>query len=172
MIEAIQRQMAGLKNLARSSPDTNQVVTGSEDLGLGDVEQNIQLILQRIQSLEKNDTYQDQHLADHKKKIDELQKLMKNFTNKLNQLQAKGGSGEPVEAMPMPSFDNDLGEKLEERIEMLEEGVKDLKEKKVDQEKYDLESYLATTRIEKLEELMKNMKQQSTSPSRISKMTL
>lgn len=99
---------------------------------------------------------------------------MKSFAVKLNQLKAKGDQGgDKNETNTTPiigSFDNDLGDLLEERIQALEEEVKDIQEKKVAEEKYDMEVYMINTRLDKLE-ASKMSKQSSASAMKPSKNT-
>ena len=73
--------------------------------------------------MEKNDTYQDQHIQVHQKSIDELNKLIKSFAVKLNQLKSKGDTKEGdsgVKDIPI-MLDNDLTDVLADRIAALEE---------------------------------------------------
>lgn len=67
--------------------------------------------------------------------------MIKNFTNKLNQMNKKetepsDRNSTPIEQM---GLDPDIGDALEERIAALELDVKEMKDKKVETEKYDLD---------------------------------
>lgn len=95
--------------------------------------------------MEKNDTYQDQHLEAHKKSIDDLAKMIKNFTNKLNQMSGKkgdeGNDPKQMQHVVMPSFDDDAIDEVKNGLAELEKMVRELKERKVENEQYDLDVY-------------------------------
>lgn len=108
----------------------------------------------RLLALEKNDTYQDQHIGTHTKQIDDLTKSIRSFTNKLNQIMSK--SDEPVDSRtPVPmvtmSTPDDQTEELRNKLLLLEGKLKNLQDKKCDVDKHDMEVFRINQRLEKLE---------------------
>jgi len=106
----------------------DSITNNSADIDFGGVNSNIDSILGRLQKLEKNDTYQDQHLQTHQKSIDDLNKLIKSFAIKLNQLATKKGDApsEPIDTSMLGGFDSELGDELKAQIEELSKKVKEL----------------------------------------------
>jgi len=86
-IETLQKQLNYyIKQSGKAVTPLNGATPSNADMD--DVNSSMDSINDRLKKLEKNDTYQDQHITVHTKQIEELNKMMKGFAAKLTQLKS------------------------------------------------------------------------------------